>query len=85
MFHLHDHDVPAFRLQSTNGILHALHVAGGSIRRRGCARVGQAGQLLETQRLAAPDGEQSLAAGRRGHLDVDDVQRAMGWHEPEAR
>jgi hypothetical protein len=28
MFHLDDHDVPVFRLQSTNRLLQALHVAG---------------------------------------------------------
>ena len=83
MFQLHHDGVPAFRLQSLDRILQSLHVAGGAIRRGGLARFSQASQLLDSYGFSAPDGEQPFAAGRRGYLDVEDVERLVRLDESE--
>ena len=84
MIQLQHHGVPVLGPQLLHRLLDALHVAGRDVGPGGgripVLAFDQAVQLIEAERerLAGPDGEQALAAGRRRHLDVDDVQRLIG-------
>jgi hypothetical protein len=79
MIQLQHHGVPVPGLQLLHRLLDALHVAGRDVR-PGSGNIpvlafDQTVQLIEAerQRLARPDREQALVAGRRRHLDVDEA------------
>ena len=84
MIQLQHHRMPILGPQLLHRLLDALHVAGRDVGPGG-GRIpflafDQTVQLIEAewQRLARPDGEQPLAAGRRRHLDVEMCSGRLG-------
>jgi hypothetical protein len=81
---LEDDGIPVLALQLLDEMPDSIHISCGPVRPgrelAGSGPVHHFRQLIDPhgQGLSAPDGEQPLAAGRRAHLDVNDVQRPVG-------